>query len=304
MKKIPGIFLFLILILVLICAAVFLWFNFFAPPGNNKKLEYFSLRDDTPAIIAGEQLQEKGFIKNKTTFTFVYGFTDLLAGGYQLSKAMNVLETVKTLKAEPSALWVVVKPGMRKEQIAEKLKEKFNWNQKDIDEFLAEEEGRYFPDTYLISKNESGEVAAKRMQNRFAEIAGEVGPRTLIIASLVQREAGGKEDMPLIAGIIWNRVLRNMLLQIDASNQYVTGKNGNWWPHVTSADLKIPSPYNLYQHKGLPPTPIANPGLDAIQATLNSTQTDCLFYLHDSSKQIHCSVTYQEHLEKIKQFLQ
>lgn len=293
MKKIPWIFLFLVLISI--CTAIFLWFNFFAPPGTSKKLEYFSLRDDTPAIIAGEQLQEKGFVKNKTVFTFIYGFSDLLAGGYQLSKAMNVFETVKILKAGPDALWVTVKPGMRKEQIAEILK--------SPDGFLDFPEGKFYPDTYLIPKNETGEVSAKRMQNRFNEIVGEVGPRTLIIASLVQREAGGKEDMALIAGIIWNRVLKNMLLQIDASNQYIIGEMGNWWPHVTPTDLKINSPYNLYLHKGLPPTPIANPSLDAIQATLNPEETDCLFYLHDSNKQIHCSITYQEHLENIKKYL-
>jgi len=206
-----------------------------------------------------------------------------------------------------------VTTGMRKEHIAEKLKNKFSWEETDINGFLSFPEGQYFPDTYLIPKTENGKQIGERMVNNFNEKFAPLAPKFLAadikndtalkIASLVQREAAGKNDMPLIAGIIWNRLFKNMLLQIDASNQYALGKTGDWWPRIRGADLRVESPYNLYLHKGLPPTSIASPGLDAINAVLNPEATDCYFYLHDNRKQIHCSVTYEKHLEKIKEYL-
>ena len=115
----------------------------------------------------------------------------------------------------------------------------------------------------------------------------------------------GPSDMPLIAGVIWNRLENDQRLQLDASIQYAKGKiDGQWWSVVTGTDIKnIDSPYNNYKYSGLPPTPIANPGLKAIDAVLNPTKTDCIFYLHDRSREIHCAVTYEEHLENIEKYL-
>jgi UPF0755 protein len=95
-----------------------------------------------------------------------------------------------------------------------------------------------------------------------------------------------------------------MKLQIDATIQYAKGKvNDQWWSIVTPKDLEIESLYNTYLYQGLPPTPIASPGLAAIEAVLNYEKTDCLYYLHDHNKQIHCAVTYDEHLKNIEKYL-
>jgi UPF0755 protein len=124
------------------------------------------------------------------------------------------------------------------------------------------------------------------------------------IASLVQREAAGESDMPLIAGIIWNRLLQGMPLAIDATIQYAKGgTDDDYWTPLVKGDTKMDSLYNTYLHKGLPPTPIANPGLPAILAVLNPAKTDCLYYLHDSSGTIHCAATYAEHQKNIEKYL-
>jgi UPF0755 protein len=124
------------------------------------------------------------------------------------------------------------------------------------------------------------------------------------IASIIQREAGGKSDMKLISGIIWNRLWKGMKLQMDATLQYAKGSEENgWWGQVDSEDKYIDSPYNTYAEEGLPPSAIANPGLAAIDAAYNPQKTSCLFYLHDKNRQIHCAKTYEEHKRNIKKYL-
>lgn len=95
-----------------------------------------------------------------------------------------------------------------------------------------------------------------------------------------------------------------MRLDIDATLQYIKGNSEDgWWARVYADDKYLDSPYNTYRTKGLPPGPIANPGLPAIKAALNPTATPCIFYLHDTNREIHCSVTYEEHKENIKKYL-
>jgi len=112
--------------------------------------------------------------------------------------------------------------------------------------------------------------------------------------------------MHLISGIIWNRLNTGMPLQIDATMQYTRGKNseGSWWGSVDIREKQSDSPYNTYLYKGLPPTPICSPGIDYIEAALNPEPTDCLFYLHDSTGQIHCAKTYTQHKLNILKYLQ
>ncbi len=124
------------------------------------------------------------------------------------------------------------------------------------------------------------------------------------VASLIQREAAGKNDMPLIAGVIWNRLGIDMKLDIDATVQYARGDAGQgWWAPLTFAKNSLESPYNTYIHKGLPPGPIANPGLEAIRAALHPKETECFYYLHDKSGAIYCAKTFEEHKENIEKYL-
>jgi UPF0755 protein len=106
--------------------------------------------------------------------------------------------------------------------------------------------------------------------------------------------------MKLISGIIWNRIFKGMKLQMDATLQYAKGnEEEGWWKEVNPEDKKIDSSYNTYLHVGLPPAPIANPGIAAIDAAYNPEKTECLFYLHDKKGKIHCSRTYEEHKKNI-----
>lgn len=285
-----------------------------APVSSENASEIVSFADDTPKILVADKLANTGLIKSELAFSLLAIKGTYPAGGYEISPNLNLFEIAKTMANGPQLLWVTVPPGWRKEQIADKLVPKFNWSEKDKEDFLSFPEGQFFPDTYLIPKNAGGIDVAKRMQANFNEKFAPFAPKFLAanikndtalkIASLIQRESGG-DDMPLIAGIIWNRLERGMQLKIDAAVQYAKGKVGDsWWAPVSVADYSsVDSDYNTYLHKELPPGPIASSGTAAWEAVLNSKETDCLYYLHDHFGQIHCSPTYEGHLENVEKYL-
>jgi UPF0755 protein len=320
------------ILLAIIGAGVFKYISLFSAPQKQAELAQFTVaisKNDSNEVT--QQLKAQGFIRSEVGFKIaLLGLKEattvcvdcIKPGAYKISKAMDVWQTAKILKAEPYMKWVVIKEGLRKEQIAEILARELNWNDQQKSDWVIKftamkydyVEGVYFPDTYLIPTSETPLDVAQRFINKFNEkFAPYAGKFTaanikwttaLKIASIIQRETASKADMPLIAGIIWNRLNIGMKLEIDATVQYARGNTPEgWWSPIKVADKQIDSPYNTYLYKGLPPHPIANPGIDAIDAVLNSTQTECLYYLHDSNKQIHCAKTYEEHLANIEKYL-
>ena len=121
------------------------------------------------------------------------------------------------------------------------------------------------------------------------------------MASLVEKEARTIASRRLVAGILWNRLELGMPLQVDAVFGYIFNRE-TYSPSF--ADLTTESPYNLYLHKGLPPGPINNPGLDALGATLNPTKTDYLYYLTGTDNLMHYATTYAGHLANQRKYLQ
>jgi UPF0755 protein len=235
---------------------------------------------------------------------------------------MNAFSIASILSGKSYMKWVVIPEGLRKEEIADLFVDNLGWTKAEREEFINKDtttkpdyiEGVYFPDTYLISIDETPAEVAQRLvsnfQTKFAPYLKEANLQNirwttvLKLASIIQREAGSKSDMPIISGIFWNRLDKGMRLEVDSTLQYARGDKGRgYWSPISVADKKIDSPYNTYLNKGLPPAPIANPGIDAINAVLKPVKTDCLYYLHDSSKQIHCSVTYAEHQKNIALYL-
>lgn len=223
--------------------------------------------------------------------------------------------------ANPAVKVVRVTEGMRKEEIADAVGDKLGWSTEERTQFInahlamsaGDLEGKYFPKTYLLDKDETPEAVSSAMVDEFEKQSSKVIKKksevlkeeTIItIASIIQREAAGKNDMRLISGIIWNRIWSGMKLQMDATLQYAKGsEEEGWWPRVVPEDKKIESDYNTYLYKGLPPGAIANPGLNALQAAYNPATTKCLFYIHDKRRRIHCAETYEEHKKNIEKYL-
>lgn len=310
-----------IILLTLIAVGIFAYNSLFGAPQSGAEAERFIV--PLGAVDTFQKLHDEGFIKSGWGFQYAFKQNEIQPGGYKISKSMNAWEMAKALTQEPYMKWVIIPEGLRKEQIADLLAKELGWTDQLkadwINKYTAmkydETEGVYFPDTYLLPKDEIGLQIADRLRAKFNEkfqpyadkfVKENVKWTTAIkVASLVQREAANKADMPLIAGIVWNRLLNDppMKLEIDATVQYALGESGNWWPKIKLADYKTDSPYNTYTNKGLPPHPICNPGLDAINAVLNPTKTDCLYYLHDLNGQTHCAKTYEEHKLNIEKYL-
>jgi len=311
---------------LLVAACFFVVYRLFlsAPQSQEEKVVFIINRNQTEFQTL-DKLKKQGLIKNKSVFKVMLFLkhNQISSGGYYLSKNMTAWQIAVRLASSPDMDWVSIPEGFRKEQIGEILAKTFGWSDDDLEKWNTVYtkmkadyvEGTYFPDTYLIPTSENGLDIASRLTRRFDE---EFAPHVtqfaqqnikwttgLTMASLIQREAAGKDDMPLIAGILWNRLNQGMNLQIDATVQYARGNTGDgWWAPIKSADIdNIDSPYNTYKYKGLPPHPICNPGLAAIDAVLHPQETDCLYYLHDSDRQIHCAATFEDHKANIEKYL-
>lgn len=285
-----------------------------------KEVVFVPYTGDTDSFIA--KLEEQGLITNAfsklvlQTILTLRGGVD--PGGYEFSKGMGAVSTALALD-EPKYKYILIFDGFRKGQIAQIIGEKLNWDSKKIEAFsevpplcpFLGQEGYFASGTYLIHIEEEISVVEETMQQTFKEVLAELDmkeedisiPQVITIASLIQREAAGKADMRLISGIIHKRLNIGMPLQIDATLQYVRGDEKNWWPIPTSVDKKIDSPFNTYQNTGLPPAPIATPSKNAIYAALNPMDTDCLFYIHDSRRNIHCATNYEQHKRNIRNYL-
>ncbi|XOB41401.1 MAG: endolytic transglycosylase MltG [Candidatus Nealsonbacteria bacterium] len=293
----------------------------FSAPQKELEMERIVINLDTTEEELIPKLKEQGYIRSEWAFNFVLKVKGwqgrIKPGGYKVSKNMDAWILAEMLVNFRDQNWIVIPEGLRKEEVADILQEELYWKEDTKENFLSHaEEGYLFPDTYLLDVlniRDAGKKAADRMRNYFNEKCQEIfkefeeanirNDTAVILASIIQREAVNEEEMPLIAGIIWNRLLKPMPLQIDATIQYIVGEPGNWWRPVTPEEYKIESAYNTYLHEGKPPAPICNPGLAAIEAVIHDQPSDYFYYLHDSEGQIHPAETYEEHLENIKTFL-
>lgn len=225
--------------------------------------------------------------------------------------------------AAPRSRILIIREGERREQVVDNFGDIMKWNVREratfegiiVDTPPLLSDGKFYPGRYLVDKDATPESVARLVLGRFnrevaerytSDVASLVPIETaLTVASLLVREAAGEEDIREISGIIWNRVFIDMPLQIDATLQYAKGTNPHesWWPKVVPDDKYINSVYNTYENKGLPPSPIANAESAALIAALNPIDTECLYYFHNDDSEFFCSVTYEEHVEKlIEQF--
>ena len=172
-------------------------------------------------------------------------------------------------------------------------------------DFLAEAkpyEGYLFPDTYFFPPSADTASVIALMRDNFdaktvplardIQASGRSLSDTVILASLIEKEARTTADREIVAGILLNRLKAGMPLQVDAVFGYIKGRD-TYSPSL--ADLAINSPYNTYLHKGLPPGPIDNPGLDSLEAAANPAKTKYLYYLTDKNGVMHYATTYAEH---------
>jgi UPF0755 protein len=251
------------------------------------------------------------------------------AGSYTMRGEMTIREIATALqRADPEAIQFVILEGWRREQIAEAIDvlglsfsstDYLSATQRPPDYFLysdqfpvfASLEGFLFPDTYSVSPEMDAEEFVLRMLENFVnrltpellagiERQGLDLYQAITIASIVEREAVVHDERDLIASVFLNRYEIGKLLEADPTVQFALGLqgSGSWWKAPLSFDdLEIDSPYNTYRYPGLPPGPIANPGLESIRAVAFPAES-AFFYFRatcDGSGMHSFAITFEEH---------
>jgi len=299
-------------LMALVLVQLIVW----TPPSTFPDLTTIKIKKGTTLNEAAIQLNTAGYIKSPLSFkvfvTLFGGSTGVVAGDYFFAKTQSVMPIAwRIVKGEYGLvpLRITVPEGMSVIQIADLFHKQFTLF--DEDEFVAlSREGYMFPDTYFFLPNVSAQEVIDTMVDNFnvqirplqADIllSGRSFEDIITMASIVQEEAHNEEEQKMIAGILWNRIRIKMPLQVDVTFQYINGKNTYT---LTKQDLKIDSPYNTYVHKGLPPTPISNPGLAAIKATITPTPSDFYYFLADLSGKTYYAKDFKEHQENREKYL-
>lgn len=312
---------FLLLIFVaLATGSTFWWYSVVKPASGETSLKDFLIIKGSSASQVGNKLEKEGFIRNALAFKIYVQVSgqagSIQAGEYRLSQNDSLFKLVDELIQGPAEIWVTIPEGLRREEIAARFASAFGQGESFIQEFLSatgDIEGFLFPDTYLFPKDAEATGVVKKMRSTFdiktAELKEGIDASTLtlreivILASIIERETRTPDERPIVAGVLINRLNIGMGLQADATVQYAVGSAGNWWPVLTKDDLQVNSPYNTYLFRGLPPAPIANPGLSSITAAVFPEKADYLYYLHDAKGQVYFARTLAEHNENVRKYL-
>jgi len=258
----------------------------------------------------------------------ITGVSDVKAGSYALSPKMDAWDIAHILGAGETINFNVTFPeGYTVAQIAASLQSKgvitdaaafanLTKNYPAQSGLLSQLpagvglEGYLFPDTYnFFPATPSASIIDEMLGNFVTRItplqdqvasSGMTLSQVVTLASLVEKEAKSDADRKLVAGVLENRLNQNMRLDVDATTRYATG---NFDKPLTSDQLASTSPYNTRNHNGLPPGPICNPGLAAIQAVLSPTKNDYLYYLTGSDGVTHYAKTLDEHNQNKAKYL-
>ncbi len=309
------------------------------PASDDPTPQTFVVTPGESVANIARRLQAQGLIRDAELFRLYVRYkgldATLNAGAFTLRPNMNIEQIAAALqRGTGREVQVTIPEGRRREEIAQLLEEQLGVS---ANEFIrltsrarayrypflrglpsdASLEGYLFPDTYRLPENPTAQDVIFRMLDTFeakvaplltsASAEGRNPHELLTLASIVEREAVLPEERPLIASVYFNRLRVGQPLQADPTTQYALGYQPDqktWWKKgLTLDDLKFVDPggYNTYVNPGLPPGPIANPGLSSIQAVLQPAQTNYFYFVAscngDGSHQF--SVTFEEHLRKL-----
>jgi UPF0755 protein len=304
-----------------------------ANPYGEERVFAVEFNETTGSIIS--RLESEGLINDAASFRnyLIYSGMDrsLQARQYRLSPRMSPLEIAQTLQdGSPTETTFNVLAGWRMEEIAAALPT--SGFEIPVEAFLAAArtpteaqvtalglppnaslEGFLYPGSYNLPRATTADELVAVLVNAFqVHVTPDLGQayqaqgltlhQAVIVASIVQREAVVEAEMPLISSVFLNRLAIGMKLDSDPTAQYALGYDpatGGWWKSpLTLNDLAVASPYNTYLRAGLPPGPIANPGLPALQAVAAPAQTNFYYFRADcdGSGRHRFAVTFEEHL--------
>lgn len=289
----------------------------FTAPKQFPKNDMVIIPEGVSLDTASTILENRKIIRSKSLFMLfskLEGTGSIKAGSYLFDSPQNIITVSKRLANGVyglSTIKVTFPEGTTIKEMAKICAETITTcDEKKFIEIAQQYEGYLFPDTYFFWQSATAEEVVDTMQKTFnqkiatldkeSRILGKPLKDVIIMASILEKEARYFEDRQMVASILWKRIELDMLLQVDASLDYALNKNTY---ELTLKDLATTSPYNTYKHKGLPPTPIANPGLESIKAALSPKPTKYLFYLTDRSGKFYFAENYKKHLANKNQYM-
>lgn len=293
-SSLPKKSLFYIVILFLLF--LILYFVFLHAPRNFPVGTIVNIQSGESLRDISKDFKDKKIISSRTAFeTFIIifgGERHIVVGDYLFENKIPVFEVarrVAKVERNLAPTKITIPEGFTNLEIAEIFSVKLkNFNK---DNFLLEAEkdqGYLFPDTYFFFSEDSEKSVLNYMRSNFdkkiktiqSEIisSGKSEKDIITMASIIEKEAKGDSDREIIAGILWNRISKKMPLQVDA----------DYW---------------TYKNKGLPKSPICNPGLEAIKASIHPVNSNYLYYLHDKNGGIHYAKSFSEHQKNISRYL-
>lgn len=297
----------------------FVYLNIFIPVNAGHYPIVVEVVEGESLSSVADKLYDKKIIKNKFIFKNFIKLTRqdsrIQIGEYTYHKPMNTVEILNKLAAgrfEYIPVIITIKEGEDYRTITDKVYNNFKnvaaqYSKEELSEILKSKEGYLFPETYNFAPFATLEGIFKKTDEEFTKRVGvkyNLEPtelnKILVIASILEKEVPHPEDMKIVSGIIQNRLKKDMLLQMDSTLGYFTGKASL---ELTTDDLKLDSPYNTYKVKGLPSSPIGNPGDVAIDAAINPDKNDYLFFLSGPDGVNHYAKTYAEHLKNRRIYL-
>lgn len=279
--------------------AIFLVFFYFLfliapsdfPVNNVIKIETGASLRSVSSILKKEHVIRSRFVFE--SFMLIYGGEKhIVSANYLFEKKLPVFEIARRIaggKHNTAPVVITIPEGFDINQIADTASLKLeNFNKAEFLAKAKELEGYLFPDTYFFLNNANEADVIKSMTNNFnkkitpllPEItsSGKTKKAIIIMASIIEGESKGEGDRGIISGILWKRIKIGMPLQVDAAPE-------------------------TYKTKGLPKSPIGNPGLAAILASIHPQNSPYLYYLHDRDGNIHYAKTFAEHNQNIKKYL-
>jgi UPF0755 protein len=288
---------------------------------------FVELGHGTGAMEMGRELAQAGVIRSPWEFWLeraLHAGTKLQAGEYRFNKPASVGDVFgRIARGDIYYLEFTVTEGSNMFDIAEKLEAagampavdflraaSDTRDIRDIDPFAKSLEGYLFPSTYRISHATTAAQFCRQMTDQFRKQWRRIaaGKQTRVhdvitIASMVEKETGVEAERPLVAGVFVNRLKKGMRMECDPTTIYAALLENRYRNAIHKSDLASQNPYNTYQHTGLPPGPIANPGAQSIEAALTPADTDYLYFVAKPEGGGHnFSSTLDQHEKAIREY--
>ncbi|WP_260702933.1 endolytic transglycosylase MltG [Edaphobacter flagellatus] len=314
----------LLLVLVALGGAYWLVTTPFGPASET----FVEIPPHTSTEQMATQLERAGVIRSRYGFELLrlHEAGTLKAGEYRFDHPAPMTEVYRRIvKGDIFTLGLTIPEGYNIFDIAQAVQ---NAGLGDRDTFLAAErqhteliadwtdpatrpaslEGYLFPDTYHFARHTQPLTILTAMVRRFRQAAQQLhleGPeanRTVIMASLIEKEVSQDSERPLVAGVFVNRLDKKIPLATDPTVIYAALLDNRWRGTIYATDLKSLSPYNTYVHTGLPPGPICNPGMAAFHAAISPAQTDYLYFVSDAAGHSRFAATLKGHNENVQAY--